>query len=83
MSTYAIIRMYRDSSKRDHVFTGLTLEEAREHCQDDQTSSSTCTNDVGLARTEMYGPWFDGYEEENQPRRKQSMMEQLAELQTI
>lgn len=71
MSTYKIIRMFSDIDSRDHidnrdrvVKTGLTLEEAQEHCSDPETSSSTCTGREGMKRTEKCGMWFDGYEEE-------------------
>ncbi len=40
---------------------GLTLEQAQEHCNDKETSSSTCTNYHGLIRTKNKGSWFDGY----------------------
>ena len=40
---------------------GLTLEEARKHCSDPETSSMTCTNRTGINRTKNFGPWFDGY----------------------
>ena len=43
---------------------GLTLEEAQAHCNDPETSSSTCTKSAGRKRTKTYGPWFDGYEKE-------------------
>ena len=46
------------------IFTGLTIEEAKEHCNDPETSSATCTNETGLARTETHGAWFDGYDRE-------------------
>ena len=50
METYSIIRFYQDSSKdRETIDTGLTLEEAQEHCQDDDTHGEG---------------WFDGYESE-------------------
>ena len=64
METYKITRNYFDSDRRDTIFTGLTLEEAQEHCYDKQTSSHTCTQAAGLARTEKHGAWFDGYEQE-------------------
>ncbi len=48
--TYKIIRLKAYSYEDIEVIrTGLTLEEAQEHCKRDDT----------------YGPgWFDGYEEE-------------------
>lgn len=65
MTTYKIVRGYRDDSdKRLVVETDLTLEEAREWCRDSETSSRTCTTDEAIAHTEEHGPWFDGYEEE-------------------
>ena len=53
MSTYEIIRFYADSSHPDHhkiIKSDLTLEEAKEHCQDDES------HDAGV--------WFDGFQEE-------------------
>lgn len=48
MTTYKVIRFYFD--KESKVITGdLTLEEAQEHCQRDDTHGEG---------------WFDGYEEE-------------------
>jgi len=63
-STYKVIRMFRDSSKRMIIKTGLTLEEAQAHCKDPETSSSTAKGIVELTLTKNFGPWFDGYEEE-------------------
>jgi len=40
-----------------------TLEEARAHCEDPETSSRTCTSDEGLELTSSIGSWFDGYTE--------------------
>jgi len=65
MKTYKIVRMYfRSDIPTRTIDSGLTLEQAQAHCRDPQTSSSTCTNSAGKARTKRYGPWFDGYEEE-------------------
>lgn len=51
--TYKIVRFYADDSHPDHrkvIKTGLTLEEAQEHCNDEDTHEP--------------GIWFDGYTEE-------------------
>ena len=49
---YKIIRFYAPTERREEVVirTGLTLEEAREHCNDPETREE--------------GKWFDGYREE-------------------
>lgn len=48
--TYTIIRHYSDiNADREIIKTGLTLAEAREHCQDPSTEGDG---------------WFDGFEEE-------------------
>lgn len=62
---YKIVRSYfRDSRRQRVINTGLTLEQAQEHCSDPETSSRTCTSAKAKARTRTHGPWFDGYEEE-------------------
>lgn len=56
--TYKIIRFYFDESHPDHrkvIDAGLTLDEAREHCNDPATSEQDETG---------FTIWFDGYEEE-------------------
>lgn len=63
--TYKVIRFFRDSDYKIVVKTGLTLALAQEHCNDPETSSSTCTNEDGKRRTARSGPWFDGWTEEN------------------
>ncbi len=60
---YKIIRMYFRGGRRT-INTGLTLEEAQTHCQDKQTSSSTCTTYTGKQRTKNLGEWFDTYTEQ-------------------
>jgi hypothetical protein len=64
MQTYTITRLFRDSPRRRVVKRGLTLEEARAHCSNPETSSSTCTSAEGTRRTERFGPWFDSYSAE-------------------
>jgi hypothetical protein len=58
---YQVIRFYFRGGRRV-IKTGLTREEAVAHCQNPQTSSSTCTNAVGRRRTAALGPWFDGFD---------------------
>lgn len=47
--TYKIVRMYRDNYRKRTIKTGLTLEQAQEHCSREDTHGDG---------------WFDGYEEE-------------------
>ena len=58
MSTYKVMRFYADNRERRVLQTGLTLDEAQEHCNDPETSSRTTTTD------DDPGTWFDGYERE-------------------
>lgn len=61
---YKIVRNYFDRNiPRRTIRTGITLKEAQRHCQDPDTSSSTCKDPAGRRRTKRLGPWFDGYEE--------------------
>lgn len=65
MSTYKVIRFFREDSSLNHVvFTGMTLEEAQLHCNDPETSSSTAIGKETTAITEEFGDWFDGWTEE-------------------
>jgi hypothetical protein len=48
MSKYMIVRYYRQEGKKNKIIqTGLTLEQAQEHCS--------------LETTKKEGIWFDGY----------------------
>ena len=63
--SYKIIRFFqRDDVPKEVVATGLTLEEAQEHCHDPETNSRTCEESENVARTEQCGDWFDGYTED-------------------
>ena len=63
---YKVTRMYQRESSRQFnrtIKSGLTLDEAQAHCQDPETSSSTCSRADRRRITEQRGPWFDGYTE--------------------
>ena len=78
---YKIIRNYRDSYRKRTIKTVATLEEAQAHCQDPETSSSTCTTAAGKARTRKLGPWFDGYTEvKSKPYRGHGVFSALREM---
>lgn len=63
--TYKVVRHFRDSNRKFVIKTGLTLALAQEHCNDPETSSTTCTQENGKRRTRRSGPWFDGYMRES------------------
>ena len=60
---YKIVRFYRDWDGRRTIKTGLTLEEAKAHCSDPETSSRTAKGVWAKRYTKIHGPWFDGYRE--------------------
>lgn len=64
MPTYRIVRHYQGNHDSEVIVRGLTLEQAQDHCNDPETSSSTATGAAALERTERMGAWFDGYTEE-------------------
>lgn len=68
---YNIVRFYENENKRRRVMRrGLTLEEARRHCNDPETSSETASRPRGCAGNEAMiarwhegkKHWFDGFE---------------------
>lgn len=60
---YRIRRMFQRADLPAYtVRTVETIEEARAHCQDPETSSATCKGAAGLAQLRKDGPWFDGFE---------------------
>lgn len=58
---YRVVRFYFHGGRRT-IKTGLTLEQARSHCNDPETSSSTCKRADRKRITRRMGPWFDGFE---------------------
>ncbi|HEY6021006.1 MAG TPA: hypothetical protein VIY48_14210 [Candidatus Paceibacterota bacterium] len=62
---YKIVRHYQNAAINHRtIATGLTLKQAQEWCNNPETSSSTCTNKVGKARTRRIGAWFDAHTEQ-------------------
>jgi len=62
---YKIIRFYQKDGKTSRtICRGLTLDEAQKHCNDPETSSSTCKTSKAKAITKRNGAWFDGYQSE-------------------
>ena len=49
--SYKIIRGYQNSYDRRVIEHGLTLDEARDHCRDPESSSRTCTTAAKKAIT--------------------------------
>lgn len=64
MTTYQIVRFYATKGQRRVLNRGLTLEQAQEHCNNPETSSTTCKKWSNVRRTKKYGQWFDGYQKE-------------------
>lgn len=57
--TYMIVRFYQND-EATVTRRGLTLDEAKRHCNNPETSSSTATD----PKIDERGAWFDGYEKE-------------------
>lgn len=57
---YSIVRFYQRGGSR-RIRTGLSLKQAHAHCNDPETSSSTCTTAAARRITRRNGAWFDGY----------------------
>ena len=58
---YKVIRFYFNGGSRT-VRSGLTLQQAQDHCGLAESSSRTCQGSKAKARTKSRGPWFDGYD---------------------
>lgn len=61
-SRYNIVRMYERGGNRI-IKRNVSFKEALEHCNNPETSSSTCTNKTGKQRTKKLGRWFDCFVE--------------------
>lgn len=64
-NTYKIVRYYANLHRGQRtLLTGLTLEEAKEHCNNPETSSATAVSRGAEEHTKTYGAWFDGWAKE-------------------
>jgi len=63
-ATYSVVRYFAKGGN-ETLHTCLSLEDAKAHCEDPETSSRTCTSREGLALAAQRGPWFDGYVKED------------------
>lgn len=57
---YYIVRVFFNGNRRV-LQRDMSLEQARVHCQDPESSSSTCKKPHNKRRTRLKGAWFDGY----------------------
>lgn len=64
MTTYTIRRVFHSGEHSQNILNGLTLEEAKAHCNDSESSSSTATSKHAKAITAKYGAWMDTFVEE-------------------
>lgn len=77
MTTYRIKRFYEDNRPARIIKQGLTIEQAKAHCNDPETSSYTAQPPLGCggdedkiaAWHEQKKHWFDGYEYESEEER--------------
>ena len=65
MPRYKVLRYFADPELPPVVVkTGLSLDEAQDHCNLANSSSRTCTDELGQARTARYGAWHDEWKEQ-------------------
>lgn len=64
MGKFRIMRSYKNHIDQSDVVKDVdTREEAVAHCLNPETSSETATRPKGVARTALYGEWFDWWTE--------------------
>jgi hypothetical protein len=64
VSTYRVVRKFRDHPNSVVIKTGLTHDEAVKHCEDPESGSTTCQSSAGRVLTDKMGPWADFWYEE-------------------
>jgi len=65
MITYTVTRRYFNEEREPEIMlSGVSLQEAQEHCRSIETSSRTCTLPDNIRHTDKWGPWFDSFESE-------------------
>jgi len=61
---YKVIRFYFNKPGYTRtILSRVNLETAQRHCEDPESSSSTCKSAAARRCTRRNGPWFDGYTE--------------------
>lgn len=64
MKKYHLVRFYAHLSPVIlNKGRTVSLEDAKAHCKNPETSSQTCKTKKALEHTRRMGPWFDGYHE--------------------
>jgi len=59
---YKVVRTYFNRPRVGRtIIERCTLAEAQEHCENPETSSSTCRSSAKKSITQRNGPWFDCY----------------------
>ena len=62
---YKIVRLFCSIHRDPEVIArGLTLEQAKAHCQNPETSSQTAKSAKAKRYTKQFGDWFDGFTKE-------------------
>lgn len=62
---YKIVRkFFRDDIPDELIESGLTIDQARSHCSNSESSSTLATTLSARAITRKLGPWFDAYYED-------------------
>lgn len=62
MTMYKIVRCFMHGNRKRVIIRGLTLAEAKAHCNNPETSSNTAVSPEAARRTKLHGPWFDLYD---------------------
>lgn len=63
-ATFEVVRFYKGGHGQEIIKKGLSRDEVKEFCEDDETSSKTCEKPENVKRTEEKGEWFCGFREE-------------------
>lgn len=61
--TYKIIRFFEKHPNKV-IKQGVSLKEAKAHCNSKRGSSATATDIEAVMLTKNFGSWFDGWAEE-------------------